>query len=58
MQSGVFTMKFKTFEAAQHFVTKAGAMAGTAKPYKRMMWIDGQNLPIWCVSMPAPKAAA
>lgn len=56
MNNAVFTMKFKTFDAAKDFVTKSGALAQNARPYKRNMWIDGLQVSIWCVTMPAPKA--
>jgi hypothetical protein len=56
--AAVFTMKFKTFAAAHDFVTKAGALVGHARPYKRNTWVDGCQIAIWCVTMPAPKLSA
>ena len=54
----VFTMKFKDFAAAQAFATKSGAFTAGSKPYKRVMWIDGKQTAIWCVTLPSPKRLA
>jgi hypothetical protein len=45
------TMKFKSYNAAIEFANKSGMMKAS-KPYKRMLTINGEIVPVWCVSMP------
>lgn len=45
------TMKFKSYNAAIEFANKSGMMKAS-KPYKRMLTIDGEIVPVWCVTMP------
>jgi hypothetical protein len=44
------TMKFRTFNEAIAFSSKSGLLKPT-KPYPRNVWIDGEYLQVWCVTL-------
>lgn len=43
------TMKFRNFQAAEEFASKSGKYG--SRPYRRLIWIDGVQVPIWCVTL-------
>lgn len=50
----LITMKFKTYNEAIDFSSKSGMMKAT-KPYKRMLNVNGDIMPVWCVTLPQTK---
>jgi hypothetical protein len=44
------TMKFDKYETALQFAEKSGILGGT-RPYKRLVWKDGHQVVMWCVTL-------
>lgn len=53
-RESIMTMKFATYNAAIAFARGSGLL-NPSKPYKRIMNINGEIKPIWCVTMPQVK---
>ena len=47
----LMTHKFKSFDAASSFC-KAIGFKHDVKPYRRLLWVNGVQITVWCV--PAP----
>ena len=49
-KEAIMTMKFSSYNAAIDFSSKSGLLK-PSKPYKRLVWKDGNQVPVWCVTL-------
>ena len=47
-------MKFRNFQAADELSKRFGKYG--SRPYRRLIWIEGVQVPIWCVTITAGAA--
>lgn len=44
------TKLFTSYDAAIAFTTKQGTKA-LQKPYRKLVWLNGVQIPVWCVPL-------